>query len=413
MSFLVRIFFFISTLILIIDLITFRSFQRFYQGNNELLNKIMTVSYWLIPLIIISYAGYMAFGNYDTKSAMINNKHYFVMSMLVIFYLPKLNFSAFVILDQLVNSVIWIINKLSQANLTLAKPDFILKIGLAIAGFLFVAAVYGIGWGKFNYKTEHVKLEIENLPKELEGIRIVQFSDFHIGSFWKHEKQVEKAVTYINKLNPDILVFTGDLVNNFSDEVVRFLPMLEKLKAKYGKYSVLGNHDYSEYFPWKNEEEKHNDTQKLIDYQNDIGLKMLLNSHNMIDIGGKKLIIAGVENWGVPPFPQFGDVKKAIPDSIEADFTVLLSHDPSHWKAEVVNHKHIDLVLSGHTHGMQMGILTPWFKWSPVQYKYKEWFGLYEQDGQYLYVNRGIGFIGLSGRIGMPPEVTVIELKRK
>ncbi len=408
-----RIFFVISTLVLIIDLITFRSFYRFYQNTNVLTSRLITISYWLIPIIIISYAAYIAFANLDVKTMMINNKYYFLVSMMAIFYLPKLNFSVFVIIDQIINSIVWIINKVSEANLSLAKPGIILKVGLTFTAFLFIAALQGVIWNKFNFKTEHVKLEVENLPKELEGVRLVQISDFHIGSFWKHEKQVDKAVEYINNLEPDVLLFTGDMVNNFSDEVVRFLPTLEKLKAKYGKYSVLGNHDYSEYFSWNDKQDKYNDTKKLVEYQKEIGFNMLLNSHDTINIDGKKLVIAGVENWGEPPFPQYGDIKKAIPDSVQSDFTVLLSHDPSHWKAEVINYKHINLVLSGHTHGMQMGILTPWFKWSPVKYRYKEWHGLYEQDGQYLYVNRGIGFIALSGRIGMPPEVTVIELKRK
>ena len=206
-------------------------------------------------------------------------------------------------------------------------------------------------------------------------------------------------------------MFTGDLVNNSSYEIDEFLPLLKKLKAKYGKYSILGNHDYGDYSNWSSDEEKQANFERMISLQEEAGFEVLRNENRQIKIEGESIQLVGLENWGQPPFPQYGNLNKAMMGVEEDKVTILLSHDPSHWDAEVLNKTNIDLTLAGHTHGMQFGIEIPGFKWSPVQFKYPRWGGLYTENNQHLYVNRGIGYIGVAARVGISPEVTVLELQ--
>jgi predicted MPP superfamily phosphohydrolase len=217
----------------------------------------------------------------------------------------------------------------------------------------------------------------------------------------------------INMLKSDIVVFTGDLVNNYASEFDQWVEVFNKIEAPLGKFSILGNHDYGEYVPWDTLEEKQQNLEKLINHHANMGFNLLLNQSHILERDGQKLVIAGVENYGLPPFPQYGDLDKALTNISKEDFTVLLSHDPSHWDEKVINHsKDISLTLSGHTHGMQFGIEIPGFiKWSPVKYKYPRWAGLYQVAEKFLYVNRGFGFIGFSGRVGIWPEITKITLR--
>jgi predicted MPP superfamily phosphohydrolase len=237
-------------------------------------------------------------------------------------------------------------------------------------------------------------------------------SDFHIGSFVGHPEEVEEAVAVINEQHADLLVFTGDFVNNVSSEMDPFLPALRKLKATVGKYSILGNHDYGDYVPWKSPEAKQKNLQRLVSVQEDLGFKVLLNDAQTLDLAGENLDLVGVENWGLRPFPQYGDLKKALSHAQHDSFKILMSHDPTHWDEQVLGYTDIDLTLCGHTHGAQFGIEIPGWRWSPVSMRYKRWGGLYEEGNQKLYVNTGLGFIGFPGRVGMPPEITVFQLKR-
>jgi predicted MPP superfamily phosphohydrolase len=243
-------------------------------------------------------------------------------------------------------------------------------------------------------------------------LRIVQISDFHIGSFLNSIDEVEVAVELINEQNADLLLFTGDFVNNLSSEMDKFIPILNKLKAKNGKYSILGNHDYGDYVPWNSMEEKRKNFDRLINLQEDLGFKVLINGSQKVALNGEEIELIGVENWGLPPFPQYGDLNKALLNTTQDSFKILMSHDPTHWDEEVLEKTNIDLTLSGHTHGAQFGIEIPGWRWSPVNMRYKRWGGLYTEGMQRLYVNTGIGFIGFPGRVGMPPEIAVIELKR-
>lgn len=282
-------------------------------------------------------------------------------------------------------------------------------MGVVLASVFSLAVLDGIFFGKYRHWVRRVRLRLSGTPKAFRGYKIVQISDVHIGSFFSVEK-IEKAVALINEQNPDIVVFTGDLVNYHSDEFLPFVSLFSKIKAKDGKFSVLGNHDYGIYYTQdKNEQKKH--LEKLIQLQNDAGFQVLRNESRYVEKNGEKLYIIGVENWGVGGFPQFGDLDKAVEDVTEEGVKILLSHDPSHFSEVVQGHfSKIPLTLSGHTHGLQFGLDLGDFRWSPVQYKYPYWLDLYEAKGQYLYVNRGFGVIGFPGRVGVNPEITLFEL---
>jgi predicted MPP superfamily phosphohydrolase len=280
-----------------------------------------------------------------------------------------------------------------------------------LAGIPFFSIAYGIQWGRFNFSVRNLKLTYPNLPTAFDGLRVVQISDFHIGSFLNSVDKVQEAVELINKQDADLLLFTGDMVNHVATEIDGFINVMQKMKANIGKYSILGNHDYGDYVRWNSKAEKQGNLDKLLSRQREIGLNLLLNDSKKIKMGNEQIELIGVENWGLPPFPQYGDLDKALTTTEIDSFKILMSHDPSHWDEEVVNKTSIDLTLSGHTHGAQFGIEIPGWRWSPVNMRYKRWGGLYSEGKQKLYVNTGIGFIGFPGRVGMPPEITVIELK--
>jgi hypothetical protein len=274
-----------------------------------------------------------------------------------------------------------------------------------------MAILYGITYGKYHFKVEQEVLSFFNLPEEWNGLRIVHISDLHIGSWQENHNKLKKAVDLINKEKPDLIVFTGDLVNNKAEEAFYFIPILKQMSASLGKYSILGNHDYGDYFPWASANEKKNNLERLKEIHKQAGFQLLLNDSVMIDGQDSSIGIAGVENWGLPPFHQHGDLKKSLANlDGQTQFNILLSHDPSHWKAEVLESDKVDLTLSGHTHGMQFGISLNGFKWSPAKWKYPEWGGIYEYGNQKLYVSTGLGFIGFPGRVGIRPKITVIDL---
>ena len=285
-------------------------------------------------------------------------------------------------------------------------------LGLTIAFILLLLLIYGILIGRFRYKTDQVELLFKNLPPNFNGLKIVQISDIHLGSFTRRNKRkLEKATWIINGLKPDLILFTGDLVNNFSEEALDWIETFAVLNARYGKFSILGNHDYGDYWDWKTEEEKEDNFDLLLRIHEKMGFRLLKNEEHKIYVGNQKIAIIGVENWGRPPFYHYGNLDEAN-KSDQGTFKILLSHDPTHWEEEVQFKDDIPLTLSGHTHAMQMGFRIGSYKWSPVQYIYKKWAGLYNNNGRYLYVNRGLGFIGYMGRVGMPPEITLFTLQR-
>ena len=294
-----------------------------------------------------------------------------------------------------------------------SRRKFISQIALGLAAIPFTSILYGMYKGKYNFKVLKYVLHFEDLPEAFDGYKLTQISDIHSGSFDNIEK-VKYAVDLINKQESDVILFTGDIVNNKATELEPYVPVFNKLNAKDGMYSVLGNHDYGDYVRWNSEDDKKQNLEDLKRLQKDIGFDLLLNESRFIEKNGERIALVGVENWGKGGFKKAGDLQKAKAQVNEKDFKVLLSHDPSHWDAEVVNDDyHYHVTLSGHTHGMQFGIEIPgWFKWSPVKWRYKRWAGIYEELGQYINVNRGFGYLAFPGRVGIWPEITVIELKK-
>ena len=294
------------------------------------------------------------------------------------------------------------------------RRKFISKLALGIAAVPLASLLYGMYKGKYNYKVLRYTLEFDNLPKAFDGFTLTQISDIHSGSFDNREK-VSYGMDLINEQQSDVILFTGDMVNNKALEVYPWMDLMTSLKAPQGKFSVLGNHDYGDYMNWDNDQDKINNLDNLKKIQNEMGFKLLLNENDFIIKNGEKLAVIGVENWGAGGFKKSGDLNKAIEGVSNADFKILLSHDPSHWNNQVVPHNFIfPLTLSGHTHGMQFGIDIPgWIKWSPIKWRYPEFAGLYQKAKQYLYVNRGFGYLAYPGRVGMWPEITVITLKKR
>jgi len=333
-------------------------------------------------------------------------------------YIPKLVFILFNIIDDIWHSAKLATLKIKNRKTVksdgkkITRNQFITRAGVITAGLPFLSLIYGIVWGRFNFIIRKSKISFKNLPKSFDGFKIVQISDFHIGSFLTHQEKVKEVVELINLQNPDIILFTGDFVNNVSEEVDKFIPTLSQLNARFGVYSILGNHDYGEYVPWKSKAKREANLKRLIELQKSIGFNVLLNSNEKIFVGEDFISLIGVENWGLPPFPQYGDLNKALENVDRDSFKILMSHDPTHWDAQVVGKTNIDLTLSGHTHGAQFGVEIPGWRWSPVDLRYKQWGGIYKNGKQVLNVNTGIGFIGFPGRIGMPPEIGLITLKR-
>jgi len=282
---------------------------------------------------------------------------------------------------------------------------------IAIFAFTVLIFLYGIVRGKYAYRVIRHTLYFDDLPENFDGFTISQISDIHSGSF-KNPSAVQKGIDLVNKQQSDLFVFTGDLVNNKAEEIQPWITRFSQIKAPYGQFSILGNHDYGDYVKWPNDAEKRKNLQQLKEYHSDLGYKLLLDEYVELHKDGHKIILAGVENWGIG-FGERGNLKKAMSGVEPSDFKILLSHDPTHWAAEVVKFpSKIHLTLSGHTHGMQFGIEAFGLKWSPVKYRYAHWAGITGSEGVFLNINRGFGFLGFSGRVGIWPEVTVIELKR-
>jgi len=325
----------------------------------------------------------------------------------------------FMLIEDIIRLITWLFFKVSsQADSSVSsfpsRRKFISSIALGIAALPFGALLYGMYRGKYNYKVLKYDLAFEDLPNSFEGYQITQISDVHSGSFDNRSK-IAYGIDLINAQKSDVIFFTGDMVNNKADEMRPWIDLFSKLEAKDGKFSILGNHDYGDYIGWESEKAKEENLEDLKQIQATMGFDLLLNDSRYLQKGEDKIALVGVENWGKGGFKKAGDLKKAASKIGKEDFKILLSHDPSHWESEVIHDAyHYHLTLSGHTHGMQFGIEIPgWIKWSPVKWRYKYWAGIYKELGQYINVNRGFGFIGYPGRVGIMPEITVITLKRK
>lgn len=306
-----------------------------------------------------------------------------------------------------------IISVLYFSNYMFSEKESLLVIpviGLLAGFFPFFVIIYAIFKALYRFKIHHLHIKIEDLPTNFSKLRIIHISDLHLGSFNFRYHILERAVKLINHQKPDFIFFTGDLVNNFAWELKGWAEIMGKMKAKQGKFAVLGNHDYGDYSSWKTPELKKSNFESIKYFYKKIGFSLLLNEASIIVKGKDKLAIIGVENWGNPPFKKYGDLKKAMQQANNIPCKILLSHDPTHWTEEVVGQTDIALTLSGHTHGMQAGVNLKNKQWSPIKYKYKHWAGLHKEAHQYLNVNRGLGWLGFPGRLGMRPEITCIEL---
>lgn len=293
------------------------------------------------------------------------------------------------------------------------RSTFLKNVAIVVAGLTLTGFTLGIR-NRYNYRVRKIKMKFANMPEAFKGLKIVQISDIHTGSFDNHEA-VAHGIQRVMDQNADLILFTGDLVNNVSNEVdAKYQEIFSRLKAPLGVYSTLGNHDYGDYVQWPTAEAKVANLDKLKQIHASMGWKLMMNEHKVFERGTDKIALIGIENWGAKAnFPKYGDMKQAYAGLKEKNvpFKILMSHDPSHWEAQVrTEYKDVDLTLSGHTHGMQFGIDSKIFKWSPVQYIYKQWAGVYQEDNQFIYVNRGFGFLGYPGRLGILPEITVIEL---
>lgn len=299
-----------------------------------------------------------------------------------------------------------------QTQFIPSRRKIISQIALGLASIPFASLLYGMYRGKYNYKVLSYNLEFEDLPDAFDGFKITQISDIHSGSF-DNQTKVQYGVDLVNQQKSDLVLFTGDLVNNRADEIKPWIKIFNKIKAEFGVFSILGNHDYGDYMRWESPAAKRKNMEDLYDAHNEMGWDLLLNESRFIEKDGDRLAIIGVENWG-SGFKKAGDLNKALNNVSEKDFKILLTHDPSHWEAQVIPHPFkIHLTLSGHTHGMQFGIEIPGIiKWSPAKWRYKQWAGVYSENKQYLNVNRGFGYLAYPGRVGMWPEVSVITLSK-
>lgn len=406
---------------LVVDIYTWRGIKQLIARiRSHKVRKFWRLSFWSISMLIFAAFTLFTFGIRHVKQSEAYIYAGILVAGFALFYFPKFIFILFVLIrdvQQLIGKAIrWFSTQSSKDKSEIVKgrkmerSEFLYQLGLVLAAIPFASILYGVTKGKFNYRIMREKLHFENLPPSFRGLKIVQISDMHLGSFNRKFEPIEKAVELINEQKPDIILFTGDLVNNFAEETNGWESVLSKMKAKIGKYSVLGNHDYGDYSEWDSPESKEKNLRGIKQFHKKIGFKLLLNEAEFIKIDEEQISLIGVENWGKPPFPQHGDLKKSMEKVPEDSFKLLMSHDPSHWDAEVLKQTNIELTFAGHTHGMQFGIERAGIKWSPVQYKYPRWGGLYKERMQYLYVNRGFGYIGFPGRIGMPPEITVVEL---
>jgi predicted MPP superfamily phosphohydrolase len=366
-------------------------------------------------------AGYLLFllvlFTFDRYTATTPRSINVVMGFMIMFYVPKLILSIFLLGEDFFRTIFGGVRSIAGSPEISFMPDrrrFVSTLALGVAAVPFLGIIHGIWKGRYRYRVLRHTIFFDNLPEAFDGFTITQLSDIHSGSFDNREK-IQYGIQLANDQQSDVIVFTGDLVNNVASEMNPWVSEFAELNAPMGKFSVLGNHDYGDYVPWPSLEAKARNLESLEKIHNDIGFKLLRNQHHTLTRDGQQLHLLGVENWGFPPFPQYGDLNKTLGELPGEDFKVLLSHDPSHFDGEVKSHKnHIALTLSGHTHGMQFGIEIPgWIKWSPVKYRYAKWAGLYEELGRYLYVNRGFGFLAFPGRVGIWPEITVLELRRR
>ena len=407
-----RFFIFIA-IWLLVDLYVFQAMKTVFTGPKAVY---VNYAYWLfdiVLMVIIIYvgaSGKMAGGPPKGGS--------YIMGLAILSLAPKIIVTPFLLIEDIVRLIQGGYVGIQKMRHAVGSEDlhmwgrrkFVSQIALGVAAIPFVGTAWGMIKGKYDYRVHKVKIAFKDLPDAFHGFKITQLSDIHSGSL-DDVAAVRRGIELANAQKSDILVFTGDLVNNVATEMDPWIEHFSQLDAPHGKFSILGNHDYGDYVQWPSEEAKAKNLQDLKEVHGKIGFRLLLNESLHLEKDGEKIALIGVENWGKRGFVKHGDLDKAIAPIEDSTFKVLLSHDPSHWEAVTIPHpKKVHLTLAGHTHGMQFGIEIPGIKWSPVKYIYPQWAGLYPKNDQHIYVNRGFGFLGFPGRVGILPEITVIEL---
>lgn len=401
---------FMAVLILI-DFYIYHVLRILTQGASNGTRTTVGLIYWV--MCILSIGSFLLF-------PYITNPYFkqYIFSIGIGWVLTQVFMVLFFLVDDLRRGAFWTMGqaasmagaKFMNTEKGIPRSTFLSWLGVGLSSTLFFSLLYGFG-NKYNYKLIKKKLALKGLPLAFKGFKIIHISDIHSGSL-KDKAAVLKGIELIEKQNADIVLFTGDLVNDRATEMHDWMDVFGKIKAPHGVYSTLGNHDYGDYVKWDTAEEKKQNLEALKQVHNNLGWRLLMNENISIEKNEEKIKIVGIENWGAKArFPKYGKMDLAMQGVSKEDIVILMSHDPSHWEAEVIpKYSHIQLTLSGHTHGMQFGLENPYFKWSPVQWVYKQWAGIYDNKDQQLYVNRGFGFLGYPGRLGILPEITLIEL---
>ncbi len=398
---------------LLVDYYVFQAVLNVSKNLTDPWKGVARLSFWLPTLFSIVAIAWWTFGDPYKYGAGARN---WVVTAIVGVYFSKIFAVLILFIDDVQRGMRWIVKQFSKSETSLpgeaiTRSEFLSKAALIAAAVPFGTMTYGIISGAHDYRIKRITVKMPNLPKSFDGIKIGHISDIHSGSFF-NKIAVKGGVEMILKEKPDAIFFTGDLVNNETEEVKEYIDVFNKLKAPLGVYSVTGNHDYGDYKQWASTEAKQKNFNDLVAAHRELGFDILMNEHRFLEMNGDKLAIIGIENWGAGRFSKYGKLNEAHTGTNEAAVKLLLSHDPSHWDAQVrKEYTDIDMMFSGHTHGFQFGVEIGGFKWSPSQYVYKQWAGLYHDGNQHLYVNRGFGYLGYPGRIGMPPELTIVELK--
>ncbi len=408
-------FFVFIAILVLIDVYAFKGISTALNGLGPTGKRWVRLVYWAISIGMLALLVWVSISIQELRGTRNYSFVFSLAALFMLFFLPKVVIVVFHLIEDIMEAVRWLFVRLAPgapdvAGEPISRLRFISQTGLALAAIPFGGVLYGISHGRKYFKTRHLDVASDKLPPAFDRLRIIQISDLHLGSFSLDSDIVQRGVDLINAERPDLILFTGDLVNDYADEAQPWLEVLNKLHAPLGKYSILGNHDYSDYVLWDSASAKRENMGKLARHHAAMGFNLMLDEHTSIVKDGEAITLLGVQNWG-KRFQQYGNLSKAMAGSDPSSFRILMSHDPTHWEEQVWG-TGIDLTLSGHTHGAQFGITIAGQTYSPAQWVYKQWAGHYTEGDQHLYVNRGFGFIGFPGRVGMPPEITVIELRR-
>lgn len=405
------ILFFIIAIVAAVDIYVFWSVRHLTNSFNASVKLGLGIVYWLLCLIcLVSFLLFPYLTTPFFRQYMLSTSFGWLFAQLLL--------GAVLLVDDLRRGAFWTAGQIAtrtgaqfiNTENGIPRSTFLTWLGVGLASSLFMSFIYGFG-NKYKYRVIKKKIAIKDLPDAFKGFKIVHISDIHSGSL-QDKAAVQKGIDLILHQKADLVLFTGDLVNDKATEMKPWMDTFSQIKAPYGVYSTLGNHDYGDYVIWPSAQAKSANLEALKKVHGQLGWKLMMNENALIERNGQSIRLVGIENWGAKArFPKYGKMEQAMQGVQKDEVIILMSHDPSHWDAEVqIKYPEVNLMLSGHTHGMQFGIENPYFRFSPVQWVYKQWAGIYQQNNQQLYVNRGFGFLGYPGRVGILPEITLLEL---